>query len=305
MRLVTRSDFDGLICGVILNAEGLIDSYKFVHPKDVQEGLIEIFDNDILTNIPYWPGCGMWFDHHSSEDDSKLLLSSDFKGESRHEKSCARIVYEYFGGEKKYPQFREMIEAVDRSDSGQLTLEDIKNPQGWIMLSFVMDPRTGLGRYKDYCISNYQLMENLIEYCGKMPIEEILQLPDVVERIVRYKNHEKRYKKQIRNHAKIHQNCLVLDFRNLRIHYAGNRFIEYTMYPQQNISVRMMRGKNTATTVFAIGHSILNRTCKTNVGALCSRYRGGGHDMVGTCQVSREEADDILNEIIIEIINKG
>ncbi len=305
MRLVTRSDFDGLICGVILREEGIVDSYKFVHPKDVQDGKVLIDENDILANIPYWPGCGMWFDHHSSEEDAKMLLTEDFKGESRKEKSCARIIYDYYNGREKYPQFAEMLEAVDKSDSGDLTIDEIQNPQGWILLSFIMDPRTGLGRYRDYRISNYNLMEQLLEFCRTMTIDEIMANPDVAERVKKYKSHKPKYEKQLKKYSKVHKNCLVIDLRSLERPYTGNRFLEYALFPEQNISIRAMRGKDNLNVVFAIGHSITNRTCKTNVGALCQIYSGGGHDMVGTCQVPADQADEVLNQLILHIVSKG
>jgi hypothetical protein len=305
MRLVTRSDFDGLICGVVLKEEGIIDSYKFVHPKDVQDGKVIIDENDILANIPYWPGCGMWFDHHSSEKEAELLLSFEFKGVSKKEKSCARIIYDYYNGKEKYPQFEEMLIAVDKSDSGDLTKDEILNPQGWILLSFIMDPRTGLGRYRNYRISNYNLMENLLEYCRSKSIDEILSDSDVAERVVKYNKDKKKYEKQLKKYSKVYKNCLVIDFRQVETPYTGNRFIEYAMFPEQNISVRLMRGKDNQNVVFAIGHSILNRTCKTNVGELCQQYSGGGHDMVGTCQVPTEKADEILNQVVLYIMDKG
>lgn len=301
MRLVTRSDFDGLICAVILKEEGIIDSYKFVHPKDVQDGKVEITSNDVLANIPYWPGCGMWFDHHSSENDVKMLLTEDFKGESRPEKSCARIIYDYYDGPVKYPQFKDMLEAVDKSDSGDLTLDEVRNPEGWILLSFIMDPRTGLGRYKDYKISNYKLMEELIEFCRTMPIEEILENPDVQQRVVRYMKHKKKYERMIKKNSRVYRKCLVLDLRDVDNNFVGNRFVEYALFPETNISIRVLWGKTKDIVSFAIGHSILNRTSTVNVGALCQMYGGGGHDKVGTCQVPKERADDILNEIIIAI----
>jgi oligoribonuclease NrnB/cAMP/cGMP phosphodiesterase (DHH superfamily) len=305
MRLVTRSDFDGLICAVILKEEGVIDEYKFVHPKDIQDGKVMITSNDVLTNVPYWPGCGMWFDHHSSEDDVQSLFQAEFVGESRKEKSCARIVYEYYGGKSKYPNFEDMVKAVDKSDSGDLQVEDILYPKGWMLLSFVMDPRTGLGRYKDYKISNYQLMEDLIDYCRDKPIEEILEIPDVKERVDRYLSQTEKYKKMIRKHSKVYKNCAVIDLRSVERPFCGNRFLEYTMHLQQNVSIRVMWGLQKQNVVFAVGHSILNKTSKTNVGELMHNYGGGGHVQVGTCQVPADQAEEVLLEIIKKINADG
>ena len=305
MRLVTRSDFDGLICAVILKDAGIIDEYKFVHPKDIQDGKVMITSNDVLTNVPYWPGCGMWFDHHSSESDVQDLFQVEFVGESRKEKSCARIVYEYYGGMNKFPHFEEMVKSVDKSDSGDLKVEDILYPNGWMLLAFVMDPRTGLGRYKDYRISNYQLMEDLIDYCRSKPIEEILEIPDVKERVERYEKHQDKYKKMIRKHSKVYKNVVVIDLRSVERPFTGNRFLEYTMFLQQNVSIRVMWGLQKQNVVFAIGHSILNKTSKTNVGELTHLYGGGGHEQVGTCQVPTDQAEDLLDEIIKKITSDG
>lgn len=305
MRLVTRSDFDGLICAVILKEEGLIDSFLFVHPKDIQDGKVAINSNDILANIPFWPGCGMWFDHHSSESGT-LLLAGEFKGESRKADSCARIIYEYYGGDKKYPQFKEMIEAVDRSDSGKLTADDIENPSGWILLSFIMDPRSGFGKYKSYRISNYALMEKLIENCRTMTAEEILADRDIQERVEKYYEHERKYIEMIKKEAVTRRNCIIIDLRNRKQPFVGNRFREYVMFPKQNISVRIMNGRqDTGKIVIAIGHSIINRSCRLDVGELCNMYGGGGHSTVGTCQIDKNRADEVIDKIIKKIIEVG
>lgn len=302
MRLVTRSDFDGLICAAILKEAHIIDKYQFVHPKDVQDGRVLVNNDDVLANIPYFPGCGMWFDHHSSEQDSLNIFELDFVGESRPEKSCARIIYEYYGGQNRFPHFQDMIEAVDKSDSGNLTKEEIESPGGWILLSFIMDPRTGLGTFKDYRISNYRLMEDLVEYCRTRTIDEILEQPDVKERISRYLEHQEPYQKLIIDCAEIKVNsAVVIDMRNVEQSYVGNRFIEYTIFPYQNLSIRMLKGKTPDITVFAVGHSVINRTSKTDVGKLMREYGGGGHSQVGTCQVPSREADSILLELILRI----
>ncbi len=303
MRLVTRSDFDGLICAALLKEAGIVDSYKFVHPKDIQDGKVAISKEDVLANVPYWPGCGLWFDHHSSENFVKTLMTENYEGESRKADSCARIIYEYYGGEQKFPRFAKMIEEVDKSDSGRLTKEDIENPQGWILLSFIMDPRTGLGKYKSYSVSNYKLMESLIEYVRTMSIEEILSHKDVVERIDLYRRHQDKYIKMLRKRTVINENCIIIDLRDLEKPYIGNRFLEYALYPEQNISLRIMKGKEgTGVTVIAIGRSILNRTSSVNVGELCSLYGGGGHEAVGTCQVPDDKGDETLKKLVEEII---
>lgn len=297
MRLLTRSDFDGLVCAVLLKEAGIIDSYKFVHPKDVQDGKVEATENDVLANIPYIPGCGLWFDHHMSEDE-RLKFMYDFKGESRWEKSCARVIYDYYGGAEKFPGIEDMMIAVDKTDSGDLTVDEVLNPQGWILLSFMMDPRTGLGRYKDYRISNYQLMEELIEMCRTMKIEVILNNPDVQERVLRYNQQEALYKQMIQANSRIDGKVLIIDLRNEDEIVTGNRFVEYSLYPDVVTSVRILWGLNKQNTVFAVGHSIINRGSRVNVGSLMLKNGGGGHFQVGTCQVDNERVEEALQEVV-------
>ena len=304
MRLVTRSDFDGLICGVLLKEAGVIDNILFVHPKDVQDGKVEVTANDVLANVPYAKGCGMWFDHHMSEMERKAFPAF-YKGWSAPEKSCARVIYKHYGGAERFPRFTDMMTAVDKSDSGDLTVEEVAEPRGWLLLAVVMDPRTGLGRYSDYRISNLQLMQDLMEYCRTMPIEQILDLPDVKERVKRYHESEWMYKEMIKSHSKVDGNLLVVDLRNMEEIPSGNRFVEYGMFPKINISIRVMWGLKKQNVVLAVGHSIINRTSKTNVGSLMLKYGGGGHPKVGTCQVPAEQADQVLAEISEQIKKNG
>jgi nanoRNase/pAp phosphatase (c-di-AMP/oligoRNAs hydrolase) len=302
MRLLTRSDFDGLVCAVLLKEAGVIDSYKFVHPKDVQDGKVEATENDVVANIPFIPGCGLWFDHHLSEAERKAFPHT-FKGESRQAKSAARIIYDYYGGADRYPRFADMLNVVDRSDSGQLTPEEVLKPAGWILLSFVMDPRTSLGRYKDYRISNYQLMENLIDQCRTLPIDEILALPDVRERVSRYAEQEAVYKDMLLRHSHLDREVLVIDLRSVDEIATGNRFVEYCLFPQARTSIRVMWGLNKQNTVFAVGHSIINRSSQVNIGLLMLQNNGGGHFQVGTCQVENDRAPAVLKELL-EALNR-
>jgi hypothetical protein len=242
MRLLTRSDFDGLVCAVLLKELGLIDSYKFVHPKDMQDGKIEVNGNDVLANVPLVPGCGLWFDHHFSEQ-KRVVDATAFKGSFKEAPSCARVIWDYYGGESVFgARFNVMMAAVDKCDSGALDVEDIDNPQGWVLLSFVMDPRTGLGRYRDYRISNYQLMEELVEHCRTLPIEEIMVLPDVQERVARYHEQTALFRDMIKANAVQQGNVVIVDLRQQEEIYSGNRFVLYTMFPTANISVQVMWG---------------------------------------------------------------
>ncbi|MGA1845019.1 MAG: exopolyphosphatase [bacterium] len=308
MRLVTRSDFDGLACATLLVEEGVVDEYKFVHPKDVQDGKIEVAKNDVLANVPYVPGCGLWFDHHSSEHERlQLQRRFNFRGESRPSPSCARVIFNYYGGKKRFAKFEDtgLMDAVDKSDTAQFTLEDIMNPQGWVLLSFIMDPRTGLGRYKDYRISNYRLMEDMIQYCRTMDAQDILEVPDVQERVKRYFNQEKTYEEMIKANSTVDGNVLIIDLRNVEEIVSGNRFKEYALYPEANISIRIIWGLNRQNMVFACGHSIINRTSNTNIGSLMLQKGGGGHPYVGTCQVPIEELERVRDELIEQMKRDG
>jgi nanoRNase/pAp phosphatase (c-di-AMP/oligoRNAs hydrolase) len=304
MRLLTRSDFDGLACAALLKEVGVIDSWKFVHPKDIQDGLIEVSDNDVLANIPYVKGCNMWFDHHSSEAE-RLGRDIVFKGESRLAPSAARIIYEYYGGVEKLSHFEEMIKAVDKVDSGNLEKDDITNPVKWVLLGFIMDPRTGLGRFRSFKISNYELMEVLIEACRSQNIEQILEMPDVVERIEMYYKQNELFKDMISKHTTVDGNVIITDLRGVEPIYTGNRFLIYTMYPAQNISIWAVDGRGKQNCPIAVGHSILNRTSQTDVGNLLLKYGGGGHRQVGTCQVDYAEADRVIKELAAAMKKDG
>ena len=302
MRLITRSDFDGLACGALLKEAGIIDSWKFAHPKDLQDGLVEVTENDCLANVPFVEGCGLWFDHHSSEHE-RNELAGKYKGESRITPSCARIIYDYYGGKERFAHFDDMMEAVDKVDSGNLTIDDIQNPKGWVLIGFLMDPRTGLGRWREFTISNYQLMEKLIEACRTMTTEEILALPDVKERIDVYFEQTDKFKEMVSAHTKVVGDLIVSDLRGVDPIYSGNRFMIYSMYPEQNISMWIVNGKGGLGCSCAVGYSILNRTSNVNVGSLMLKYGGGGHKAVGTCQFTDEVMDENIKALIDDIVN--
>jgi len=305
MRLLTRSDFDGLACAVLLKEIDLIDGYKFVHPKDMQDGKIEVTSNDVLANVPYVPGCGLWFDHHLSEQ-KRVESDAKFEGSFKEAPSCARVIWDYYSGHEKFGNHLDaMMHAVDKCDSGQLEFDDIEDPQGWILLSYIMDSRTGLGRFRDYRISNYQLMEEMVEHCRTQPIEDILALPDVEERLERYHEQTGLFREMIAANATQRGNVVVVDLRNQDEIYAGNRFVLYTMFPDCNISIQTMWGFQKQNTVITCGHSITNRTSKTDVGALMLAHGGGGHRAVGTCQVPEDKADEVLEELVAKMNADG
>ena len=304
-RLVTRSDFDGLACAVLLKEMNMIEQIKFVHPKDMQDGKIEVTARDITTNLPYVSGVHLAFDHHHSETIRNENIQPNHIIDPLAP-SAARVVYNYFGGKDRFASIsQEMMEAVDKADSAQFSRSDVLNPKGWTLLSFLMDARTGLGRFKDFNISNYDLMMHLIDYCKHHSIEEILELPDVKERVDLYFDQETKFKEQIERCATVYNNLLVLDLLNEQTIYAGNRFIIYALFPECNISMHRMWGLKQQNTVFAVGKSIFNRTCKTNIGELMLKYGGGGHMNAGTCQINKSKADDVLKELIAQITTNG
>lgn len=304
-RLVTRSDFDGLVCAVLLKDLDMINEIKFVHPKDMQDGKIEITDRDITTNLPYVEGAHLVFDHHSSETLRNETTKANYVIDAKAP-SAARVVYDHFGGAERFPNISpEMMLAVDQADSAQFSAADITNPQGWVLLNFLMDARTGLGRFKEFRISNYNLMMELIDFCRDHSIDEILDLPDVKERVDLYIEQQELFKQQIQRCATVHQNLVVLELRQEDTIYAGNRFMVYALFPDCNISMHVMWGLKQQNTVFAVGKSILNRTSKTNIGELMLKYGGGGHVNAGTCQIENQQADSIKQELIAQIAADG
>jgi len=298
-RLVTRSDFDGLVCAVLLRVLDLIDEITFVHPKDVQDGVTQVTERDILTNLPFAPGAHMVFDHHHSEtlrnqgDRSNHIIDPDAP-------SAARVIYDYYGGAERFPEISdELMRAVDQADSADYDLDDILRPEGWTLLNFLMDSRTGLGRFREFRISNYQLMMLLIDACLQLQtVDEILELPDVRERAELYRDCSAMFEEQLRRVSHVDGDVVVVDLREEETIHAGNRFMVYAMFPEARVSVHIIWGRQRLNTVLACGKSILDRTSPVDIGEVMLRYGGGGHLAAGTCQVPHEESARVLSEII-------
>ena len=304
-RLVTRSDFDGLVCAVLLNELDLIDDILFVHPKDMQDGKVAITGRDITTNLPYVAAAHLVFDHHESETvrntgaRANHIIRSDAP-------SAARVVYDHYGGPSAFPRMSDaMMDAVDKADSAQFSRDEILDPTDWPLLNYLMDSRTGLGRFREFRISNYTLMMDLIKYCANHGIEEILALPDVKERVDLYFDHAARAKEQILRCTTVHKNLAVLDLRHEETIWAANRFMIYALLPQTNISIHVLWGVQKLNTVFATGKSIIDRSSKTNVGELMLKHGGGGHQAAGTCQIGNDQAEAVLAELIAQINRDG
>ncbi|MDR0354675.1 MAG: exopolyphosphatase [Deltaproteobacteria bacterium] len=297
MRLVTRSDFDGLACGALLKEAGLIDAYQFVHPKDIQDGLVQVGPNDILANVPYANGVGMWFDHHTSEGER--LGSISYRGMSRVAPSCARVIYDFLGGASRYSSHWDpMMAAVDKVDSANLTVQEIEYPTGWILIGFLMDPRTGLGRFHNFRISNYNLMETMMEMCRTMTAEQMLMDPDVKERSDLYFSQASYYANMLRQCSKLRGQVLVIDLRDQTTIYPGNRFLPYTLYPECKVSIHVTWGREANNVALAMGNSIINRDSQANLGSIALHFGGGGHESVATCQVDNGAIDETLETII-------
>ncbi len=302
MRLITRSDFDGLACAVFLKEAGIIDSWTFAHPKDLQDGLVEVTSNDCLANVPYVEGCGLWFDHHSSELE-RNAFTHKFEGDSRPCPSAAHVIYDYYGGKERFPDFDELLAGVDKVDSADLTIDEILNPQKypWILLGFIMDPRTGLGRFRDFTISNYQLMEKLVDWCRSKPIEEIMSLPDIQERVELYNEQSEKFIEMVKENTVIEDTIAITDLRGKETIFAGNRFIIYSLYPEQSVSAWIVSGRGGKGCSAAVGYSVINRSGKVDVGSLMLKYNGGGHKVVGTCQFSDENMAEELPKMLKEL----
>lgn len=296
MRLLTRSDFDGICCAVLLKELGLISEMVYAHPKDLQDGKINVTKDDILANVPYVPGCGLWFDHHPSEQE-RLSLQGQYTGLSVNAPSAARVISDYYGPEK-FRHMADMLESVDKVDAAHLTEQEVLNPVGWILLGFICDPRTGLGYHKGYRISNLQFMNELVDHIRTKSIDEILNLPDTQERIRLYRENDQKARTFLKERTWIDGPVIVTDARGASEIPPSNRFLVYSLYPQGNIAIRLIDGKGKEFVAMSVGYSILNHTATVNVGSLMLKYNGGGHKAVGTCQVPYGEADRVLKEVV-------
>ena len=305
-RLVTRSDFDGLVCAMLLKELDMIDEIKFVHPKDVQDGKVDLSENDITTNLPFDKRVGLAFDHHESE----LIRNrrEDYEGKyiiDGTAKSAARVVYDYYGGADRFKNVsEEIMTAVDKGDSADFTENEILHPKGWVLMNFIMDARTGLGRFHDFRISNYDLMMELISYCVDHSVDDVLKLPDVKERVDLYFEQQELFREQLKRITRIEGKVAVIDLRNEEVIYAGNRFMVYAMWPETELSVHVAWGFRKQNTAVMIGKSIINRNSDFNIGELCLTYGGGGHANAGTCQIDNDRIDSELPVILDKLNGK-
>lgn len=298
-RLVTRSDFDGIVCAALFKELDMIDSVHFAHPRDLQHGLIPITNKDIIANLPYNEDAHLVFDHHASEalrlektDTHDYVFDPDAP-------SASHLIYDFYGGEKRFKTIpKDLIEAVDKADTAAYSKEEILNPTGWTLLNFIMDVRTGLGAFKDFALPHEDLMRKLSDMIRTDDADSILNHPDVVERLDVYKMQEPLFKKQLEKAATFYGDLVVLDLRHEVTLYAGNRFMVYAMYPQVHTSLHVLNSHDPALVLFAAGRSIINRSATADIGALMLENGGGGHQAAGSCQVTHERAEEMKKALI-------
>jgi nanoRNase/pAp phosphatase (c-di-AMP/oligoRNAs hydrolase) len=301
MRLVTRGDMDGLTSAVIITLKEPVDEIVLIHPQDITDKKVEIRRDDILANVPYHPNAGLWFDHHLLTDSNEKP-PADFKGRYRIAPSAARLVYEYYL--EKYPndpellRLSKLVDETDRLDAAQLTPDDVNNPREYILLGYTIDSRTGLGYFEGY-------FNKLVQWLKRMTIEQVLQQPEVKERVDRIRREQEEFKRLLQRNSFQLKNVVVTDLREIDRLPAGNRFLVYTLFPETNVSLRVHWGPAHHSVIAAVGHSIFNRTCKTSVGDLMSRYGGGGHQGAGTCVLPLDKAADAIDEILFELQANG
>lgn len=302
MRLITRADWDGLVCAVLLSTVEHIEAIQFAYPKDIQDGKVVVPENSVIANLPYHPNCVLWFDHHSSEEElgQPMAAFSGIQGKFGAAPSAARLIYDYYGGDEKLGRYRELVEATDRIDSAQLTEEDVLNPQGYILLAYTVDPRTGL---RDLDLQAYFLM--LLDSLKTHSIDDILDMPEVQTMTDRLREEDATFREALLQYSRVEKNVVITDFRDLRAVPPGNRFLIYTLFPQANVSARLYDGKGGEISTISLGHSIFNRTCKTNVGKLLAEYGGGGHKGAGTAQFPKAEAEPKFRAIIERLKEAG
>lgn len=289
MRLVTRGDMDGLVSAVLITTMENVTFLELIHPQDITDNKFEVREGDILANLPYHPNCSMWFDHHELTDSNRKPPKA-FKGKHAILPSVARVVYQYYGPEK-LKQYEPLVSEADRFDSAQLSIDDISDPRGAILLGFTIDPRTGFGIDKDFFMT-------LVELLKISPVDEVLRTPEVARRVTTYLENDFKFLQVLNDHTRIAGNVIVTDLRKLQTVPIGNRFLIYTLFPECNVSVRIQWGPRQEFVAATIGHSILNRTCKTDIGRLCSDFGGGGHRGAGACTLDPKTADSTLEEII-------
>lgn len=294
MRLVTRGDLDGLACAVVASSHEKIDDILLVHPQDVTDRKVPVTKDDILANLPYDPRCGKWFDHHLLTENN-VRPDSDFDGKFGIAPSAAHLVWEYYGKDQR---FAKLIEETNRLDAALLTRHDVLEPSGYILFGYTLDGRTGLGSYEDY-------FKKCVAWVKDLPIEQVLEKPEVAHLVKRLREETDAFLHTMKAVSELRENVIYTDLRPLDEIPAGNRFLIYTLFPEANVSLRVHWGPKKEFVVAAAGHSIFNRTCRTNLSLLMSRFGGGGHAGAATTPLPPFGANDAIEEILAELVRNG
>ncbi len=307
MRLVTRPDFDGIVCGALITALEDIDSYLFVEPKFMQDGAVDIRAGDIIANLPYHPACTLWFDHHFTNGaagfDRPVVAG---RGAFRMAPSAARVVYEYYSevpsGSPRYESALEMMRTdrvtvllrdTDKIDGGTLTREDVLHPDGYVLISMTIYGKES---------AEEPYWRRLIDLIRDRSLAEVLDDPEVRARGERILGLQERLRLQLLERAELRGNVIYLDLRETEDLTDANRFLLYTLFPEGNISMKISRDPQRAhTTAISVGYNIFNTTSTVNVGELLSRHGGGGHRVVGSCRIPDGEAGRAVDEILRHI----
>jgi hypothetical protein len=316
VRLITRADFDGLVCGALITKFENIESYLFVEPKFMQDGLVEVRRGDIIANLPYHPNCTLWFDHHITNtmpDFDRPIMPG--KGGFRLAPSAARVVYEYYteigqrreaqtpaetpNGKITAPELRRFLSAerityllqeADRVDAGQLTRQDVMNPQGYVLISMTTD-----GRYAED--EPYWL--RIINLLRDKDLQETMNDPEVANRCKKVLDYQEKLRAILLANSALKGNVIYVDLRRVHDIPDGNRFLLFTLFPQGNIAVKVSYDtQRENTTAISVGYNIFNKTSTVNVGELLQRYGGGGHKVVGSCRVPNDKAGQAIKEIV-------
>lgn len=294
MRLITRGDLDGLACAVIVTSHEKISEILLVHPQQITDREVEVTGDDIIANLPYHPDCALWFDHHLLTTSNRRP-EGEFRGRYAQAPSAAQLIWEHYGND---PRFSRLVEETNRLDSAQLTEDDVLRPEGYILLGYTIDSRTGLGAFEVY-------FRQCVEWVKDLPVEEVLRKPLVAERVKRMREEDRNFRKALLESSRLDGNVVVTDFRGEVLLPIGNRFLVYTLFPQANVSLRVHWGPERQFVVAAVAHSIFNRTCRTNVGELLARYGGGGHHGAGSAPIPTDEAEEKIAEILAELQAAG
>jgi hypothetical protein len=296
MRLITRGNLDGLVSAVLISTVEDIKTIELVHPKDISDHKINITQIDIIANLPYHPDCGVWFDHHQMRENDEPPPKG-FKGDHKIAPSVARVIYDYYSSDKLKP-FEYLLDDTDRFDSAQLSIEDVTDPQGIILLGYTIDSRSGIGHFKGY-------FNRLVSWLRTMNIDEVMQQREVVERVSMLRENNAHFMKVLKESSHVEGNVVITDFRPLVNVPIGNRFLVYTLFPEANVSVRLQWGPGKAFVATTLGHSVFNRTSKSDCGEICNRYGGGGHAGAAGCTIATEHADQHIREIIQALKEAG